>query len=174
MDLTFLPEFLLRRLKSAPGPATTTRQDELLLALGRRGALASIGIMAGVTWVFAGSGVGWRFWLWAGFLASACALRTLAGELGLRTNSPRLARWSLRVYLAGMLATALLWGLVTTLVGRNATYELNVFLCFVFMMFLQMFRSNCFESCGRVSSFRVCFVLFVFFMISVHVTFNLF
>ena len=131
MDLTFLPEFLLRRLKSAPGPATTTRQDELLLALGRRGALASIGIMAGVTWVFAGSGVGWRFWLWAGFLASACALRTLAGELGLRTNSPRLARWSLRVYLAGMLATALLWGLVTTLVGRNATYELNVFLCFV-------------------------------------------
>ena len=116
------------------GPEAKTaaeRQDALLMALGRRGTLASISILLGVIWVFQDSGVGWRFWFWAGALMCAAALRTVAAELALRATSSGAALWSRRAYVAGILGTALLWGLSTFLAGHQATYELNVFLCCV-------------------------------------------
>jgi len=104
-------------------------QCELMMDIGVRGAIASLGILAGIWWVFEQGGRSATVEIWGIAMLLTALLRMVAARHGSADDTDEARLWA-AFYSVAMLVSALLWGLASTLLGRGASYELNLFLAF--------------------------------------------
>ncbi len=120
-------------VNSAPSSALESaflrRQCELLMGIGVRGAIASLGILAGIWWVFERGGRSATVEIWGTAMLITALLRIVAARHASADDSDEARLWA-ALYSVAMLVSALLWGLASTVLGRGASYELNLFLAF--------------------------------------------
>jgi diguanylate cyclase (GGDEF)-like protein len=120
-------------VNSAPSSALESaflrRQCELLMGIGVRGAIASLGILAGIWWVFEQGGRSATVEIWGTAMLITAVLRIVAARHASADDSDEARLWA-AFYSVAMLVSALLWGLASTVLGRGASYELNLFLAF--------------------------------------------
>jgi len=120
-------------VNSAPSSALESaflrRQCELLMGIGVRGAIASLGILAGIWWVFEQGGRSATVEIWGTAMLITAVLRIVAARHASADDSDEARLWA-ALYSVAMLVSALLWGLASTVLGRGASYELNLFLAF--------------------------------------------
>lgn len=100
-----------------------------VLGVGARGALASMGFIVAMLWMFGAQPHGPDLWWWGLVMLALNALRLLAARRGARAVGDAVLPWA-AIYAGSLLVSALLWGLSTSWFGRGAPSELNLFLAF--------------------------------------------